>query len=707
MKTKVGLTFDDVLLIPKHSTVKSRKNVDLSTTLGNVSFNIPVISANMKNVTGPEMCIELLKLGGMPIMHRFYDSDEEQISALKKIIDISKGDNEAAGLIGDWLRYRIGVSIGIGSKAFDLASKLIEFGARIVCIDIAHGDHNDCLNTINDIKKSFPNVLLIAGNIATASGAQNLYDSGADVVKCGIGGGCFAAGTRILMANGCYKNIEEIKPGDRVINMNGHAVNVKAAFSTGVKKVSKIRHTLSHKNTYVTPDHRFYVGDLNSVTKQTIQNHGYAKLLATPTRFGESKLKWKQIGEVKQDTLLMPKNINFELSKYFEIKLNKRSGGNQKGFIYELDAVLEPSYELGYTFGTFLGDGCASCAVHNNSHIDSVHWYFGKNELDIANKLAECIKKLFKKDIKVEEQENIITCSFYYKPFADFLFGFGKKNEKHLPHQYLINDKQYLQGISDGLIDSDGHIEKCGRTRLTNTSEQITELFGIITYLLSGILPNKTNRGVQTGNLNIENFHENHQISKLLEYTETDIETEVFDLTIDCDTHSFIANNAIVHNSLCTTRVETGNGVPQLTALEEVYEQSDRGKKFKIIADGGIRNAGDAIKALVFSHAVMLGNVLAGTDEAPGQTITVDGQTYKTYAGSSTHKINHIEGVTGLVPSKGPVKKVLEHLLDGIRSGCSYQGAHNLDELRKDPEFVLISNAGLTESKPHDIIVLR
>jgi IMP dehydrogenase len=164
----------------------------------------------------------------------------------------------------------------------------------------------------------------------------------------------------------------------------------------------------------------------------------------------------------------------------------------------------------------------------------------------------------------------------------------------------------------------------------------------------------------------------------------------------------------IGNGSLCTTRLEAGNGVPQLTALEEVYDQSNNGKNFKVIADGGIRLAGDCVKALCFSHAVMLGNVLAGTDESPGEIIqTTDGKEYKTYAGSSTHKINHIEGVTGLVPCKGPVLKVIEKLLQGIKSGCSYQGAKNLEELKRNPEFVLISNAGLIESKPHDVIVIK
>lgn len=160
------------------------------------------------------------------------------------------------------------------------------------------------------------------------------------------------------------------------------------------------------------------------------------------------------------------------------------------------------------------------------------------------------------------------------------------------------------------------------------------------------------------------------------------------------------------NGSLCTTRIETGNGVPQLSALIDVFESlgGDQNKGYdrpKIISDGGIKRAGDVTKALCFSDAVMLGSVLAGTDEAPGEVITVDGLKYKKYAGSSTHKTNRIEGIAGLTPYKGPMKNILEVFKEGLQSGLSYQGCDNLVDLRECPEFVRISSAGLNESHPH------
>jgi IMP dehydrogenase len=163
----------------------------------------------------------------------------------------------------------------------------------------------------------------------------------------------------------------------------------------------------------------------------------------------------------------------------------------------------------------------------------------------------------------------------------------------------------------------------------------------------------------------------------------------------------------IGNGSLCSTRVEAGAGVPQLTALDECMQAiRDAGNKnIKIIADGGLRRAGDCVKALVFSDAVMLGNMLSGTTEAPGGIITINDVKYKEYEGSSTHKSKHVEGVKGLVPLKGPVDLVVQKILEGIKSGCSYQGAKNLKELRETATFVRISSAGLSESHPHSVMI--
>jgi IMP dehydrogenase/GMP reductase len=566
--------------------------------------------------------------------------------------------------------------------------------------------------------------LIIAGNVATPSGAQLLWEAGADIIRAGIGGGCFAAGTRILMSNATYKNIEDVVAGDRIINCDGKPKTVLDSFSTGMKKVYKLRSSISYKDTFVTEDHKYLVGDLSTVSKKSVSSGGYAKILNTK----RSKIKWQEIGKTNRVALLSPRTIEFEMPDSFEIPIFKRSGGNWRPPQRKIDFTIKPSYDVGYMFGLFLGDGHAMVANNGKSNIGCVNWYFGLNEEHITNKLKRCIKNITGRDLKVSTRNNIFLCRLYHKPLSEFLCSFGKKNNKLLPDNLLVNDKEYLQGIHDGLVDSDGNIEKGGRVCFNNTSIRLIELFNIITFILTGCFPNGRKNKISAGglkNVNIENCHQsymsrintsarkrlinNYQVSKLLEFAESNLEVETFDLTIDCDTHSFIADNAIVHNSLCSTRIETGNGYPQLSALKNIkehpfhsFDKEDLAPPM-IIADGGIRSAGDCVKALCFADLVMIGNLFAGTDEAPGDIITVSGQKFKQYVGSSTHKQRHVEGVVGLVPYKGPVQDVVTHLVEGIRSGCSYQGVHNLQDLKKNPEFVVISNAGLIESHPHNV----
>lgn len=341
-----GLTFDDVLLVPQHSDIESRsKDVDISVRWGALHFEHPVIPANMKTVTGEEMATKVIESGGLAILHRFMD-EKEQLMIANKLFDDHGNENLA-------------MSVGVKPVDREMVTRFREAGIRIICIDVAHGDSDMCINMISWIKSKHPDMFVIAGNVATGEGARRLWQAGADVVKVGVG------------------------PG-----------------------------------------------------------------------------------------------------------------------------------------------------------------------------------------------------------------------------------------------------------------------------------------------------------------------------------------------SLCTTRIETGNGVPQLTALMDVAEvqrqlnelertkyPNEKKKHFRIIADGGIKNSGDIIKALCFADMVMVGNLFAGCEETPGERLSIDGVSYKKYVGSSTHKTNHIEGVAALVLTKGSYSSVLTKLLEGLTSGCSYQGAHNLEELKDNPVFIRITNAGLKESHPHDVII--
>ena len=175
--------------------------------------------------------------------------------------------------------------------------------------------------------------------------------------------------------------------------------------------------------------------------------------------------------------------------------------------------------------------------------------------------------------------------------------------------------------------------------------------------------------------------------------------------------------------SICVTRVVTGCGVPQITALTDAVRAKNKFKNKFVIADGGIKSSGDIVKALAAgASAVTLGSLLAGTDEAPGKIREKNGVVYKEYNASTSvteknkqiknhnghrpHFNLHIEGVEGLVRYKGPVSEVLNQLCAGVRSGFSYCGAKNINELWERTKFVQITNAGLVESRAHDVELL-
>ncbi len=177
--------------------------------------------------------------------------------------------------------------------------------------------------------------------------------------------------------------------------------------------------------------------------------------------------------------------------------------------------------------------------------------------------------------------------------------------------------------------------------------------------------------------------------------------------------------------SICTTRVVTGAGVPQITAILDAHRAA-QGTGVPVIADGGIKFSGDITKAIAAgASAVMIGGLFAGTEESPGETILYQGRTFKSYrgmgslgameAGSADRYAQEgaergktvPEGIEGQVPYKGPLSGLVEQLVGGLRSGMGYCGAANLKELQEGSKFIRISQAGLRESHVHDVIITR
>lgn len=177
--------------------------------------------------------------------------------------------------------------------------------------------------------------------------------------------------------------------------------------------------------------------------------------------------------------------------------------------------------------------------------------------------------------------------------------------------------------------------------------------------------------------------------------------------------------------SICTTRIVAGVGVPQISAISNVAEAL-KDTDISVIADGGIRYSGDISKALVAgAHAVMIGSMFAGTEEAPGEVELFQGRSYKSYRGmgsiaamqkgssdryfqadSADEKLVP-EGVEGRVPFKGPLINTIHQLLGGVRSSMGYVGCRTIDELRTRPEFVKVTHAGMVESHVHDVTITK
>jgi IMP dehydrogenase len=215
-----GITFDDVLLVPNYNGIRSRQDVSTRVTLGSLSFELPLVSSNMDTVTGSRMAARMAQLGGFGILHRFL-SVEDNVAELRRCPDPSL----------------VGVSIGVGDAGLERAEALIGAGARIICVDVAHGHAKSVNQTIRDLRAKYKDqVVLIAGNVATYAGADYLAAAGADAIKVGIGPGSVCT-TRIktgfgvpqLTALMTCKQVDRPLIADGGVRTPGDAVKALAA----------------------------------------------------------------------------------------------------------------------------------------------------------------------------------------------------------------------------------------------------------------------------------------------------------------------------------------------------------------------------------------------------------------------------------------------------------------------------------------------
>ena len=191
MKIQEALSYDDVLLVPRHSDILSRSEVNLQSFLGNLSFDFPVISAPMDTVTEASMCIAMNDAGGLGVVHR-YNTIEEQVEIIKDIINYFPAVHQ----------IRPAAAIGITNDFYERAQALREAGVKILCLDVAHGHHTLMRDALLKLKDLFgEEIHLMAGNVAMCSAFEDLAHWGADSIKVGIGGGSICS-TRIQTGHG-------------------------------------------------------------------------------------------------------------------------------------------------------------------------------------------------------------------------------------------------------------------------------------------------------------------------------------------------------------------------------------------------------------------------------------------------------------------------------------------------------------------------
>ena len=726
IEQEIKFDFSDVLIRPKRSTLTSRNDVELERTFvfknkkGEIKkewTGIPIMAANMDTTGTIEMYKVLSEFKMITCFHKFYNIEDFN--------GVDLNPNYYA------------ISTGITDTDYEKLKILIEkLNPIFVCIDVANGYMFSFVEFVKKVSETYPHLIIICGNVVSREMVEELIiNAGTDIIKAGIGGGCFTEDTKVLMSDGTYRNINKIKVDEYVINKDGKPVKVLNVINQGKKEVLKITTNNWHKDIFVTKNHEYWIGDLSTSSYNSIQNSGIAKLLdkQAKTKPKISKYKWLNIDNMdnKKMFTLMPKNIEWQLPENFSVDLldyHKRgnitentleTSGNKNKSLF--NRHIQSGYKLGYIFGTYLGDGNSQNDIKNSS--GSCHWSFGLHENDIANKVKDYIKELIDYDCNISvKNNNVLSVHCYNKCIMSLLNQFGKRTEKKLPIKYYCKNKDYIKGIFDGLIDSDGHIEinKSGSINksLYNTSEYIIELFNWCCINLNiSFCSTKSKKSI--GNLKgtcIENLQQSYRVkthtlnrytkdyvySTLQTKSESDLK-DTWDIEVECPTHSFIANNSIVHNSVCITRTQTGVGMPQLSCIIECADAA-HGVNGKVVSDGGCVVPGDISKAFgANADFVMLGGMLAGHTESGGDLIEEKGKLYKMFYGMSSKKAmdtysggmskhRSSEGKVVKIPYKGDVKDTIENILGGIRSTCTYIGAKTLKDVPKCTTFVRVSN---------------
>lgn len=257
---KQTITFGDVLLEPQYSDIVSRKQISLATPLDyELDLEIPIIASPMDTVSEWEMAAAMSKLGGMAVIHR-YNTIAEQVAEVEDALDTPNCSV-------------VGAAVGVSGDFIERAIECYASGAKVICIDVAHGDHYLVNEAIGSLRRELGvNVHIMAGNVATLEGFNRLADWGADSIRVGIGGGCFTPGTLVRTENG-DKPIEQVRLGEMVFTHTGELHKVVDTMTFQRDEEIYIINGVES-----TSNHEYYVvkkEDAGLVNENNIQDHAF------------------------------------------------------------------------------------------------------------------------------------------------------------------------------------------------------------------------------------------------------------------------------------------------------------------------------------------------------------------------------------------------------------------------------------------------
>ncbi len=745
--------------------------------------------------------------------------DDGHLKGLITVKDIQKAIRYPHAAKDNLGRLRVAAAIGATGDFLERAAALIESRVDAIIIDTAHGHSSRVIEAVRKVKAKYPEIELIAGNVATFEATKELLNVGVDGVKVGIGPGsiCFQKDAQILMHDNSIKKICDVKLGEKVITHRGRARKVTKTYRRKYQgEMVEINAAGCPDKVQVTPNHEFLAITFDVSDK--IRSKSGAKYFFSKPKYNKG-LRWVRADELKkQDVLVIPKQKYEAETCFFDlldavphynsdansIWASKPSGNSneenyhqlaeqfsttarvvgtivteKRKLIDELSLSLnkylnETNYQrvlqpqklnrfifLDKTLMRLIGYFTAEGYIVGNSNNRQLRFAFNENETDFCNDVKNLVSKIFgyEKTIFRKTPRHAVEVTIHNHAIAKFfewLLPKGALN-KSLPDFVLNQPKENLRQLLIGALRGDGSLKDARRigykTGSPHLAHQIAEVFMRLGFLASiqSYEPKYENHStsyyVRIGGeqakrfaeefpeLNLEfpeNIKHKQDVFSDDEYfyvairsveTLKDQELEVFNIEVEED-HTYIANRVAVHN--CTTRVVTGAGVPQITAILDCVNAA-KGSGVPIIADGGVKFSGDVAKAIVAgADSVMIGSLFAGTEEAPGEVILYQGRNFKTYRGmgsigamkqGSSDRYSQEgtvadskyvpEGIEGRVAYKGTLADMVTQLVGGLKSGMGYTGCRNIAEMQTKAKFIRITSAGLRESHVHDVIITK